>query len=541
MKRIILILAYFIFTFPLAAQIVVVQRVNLQANNLNAVFQNTGIFNQNTALQNQPGCEWPIGSGNHLCFTTGLTMAAMINDSLAYTCASYRGEYAPGTVVNGVYYTNSTFKIYSVKAGDNCSNNPDYANWGLMVPYGAPFKDVNQNGTYECGIDIPGMPDAKQTFFMCLTDANISQHSTGEGFGGGVTKPLFKSQVAITGWGYNYATVNNAQFIKYVITNKNNVSWKKTHLGLFSDPDIGDSDDDMLGCSPELDLGYAYNADNHDADYGANPPAFGFVILRSPFIWRNGAQDTLGLTSFMPLFRNGGGAPPCVVESVLSPQAYNYMRGFKNDGTPWMEHNSTPLTPTRYLFPGDPETQTGWTYNKGITIDCQGGTPVIYNSLPGYDVKMIMNTGSDSLDVLPNQKIEYTVAQFVERGTSNLNSVTLLKNRAASLKTFYNLVAGSVSISHSNEIIIKDYKLYQNYPNPFNPETNIKFDIPKTSNVQLEVFDISGKLVAALVNEQLNSGQYTIKFDAGGLSSGIYVYRMRTGDVVYSNKMLLLK
>lgn len=541
MKKIIFVFIFLTLSFPLFAQPVVVQRANLRANNINSIFQNTGIFNQNTALTNVPGCEWPVGSGNHLCFTTGLTMAAMINDSLAYTCASYRGEYSPGTVINGVYTTNSNFKIYSIKSGDNCLNNPDYANWGLMVPYGAPYKDINQNGTYECNIDIPGMPDASQTIFMCLTDANAGQHSAGEGFGGGITKPLFKSQLAITAWGYNYSTVNNAQFIRYVITNKNNVTWKKMHLSLFSDPDIGDSDDDMVGCSPELDLGYAYNSDNDDADYGLNPPAFGFTVLRSPFVLRNGIQDTLGMTSFMPLFRNMSGLPPCVTEGASSGQVYSYMKGNKKDGTSWKLHNSNPLTPTKYVFNGDPETQTGWTQNKGITIDCNGYNPVIYDSLFGGDIKMIMNTGSDSLEIQPNQKIEYTIAQFVERGSSNLNSVTLLKNRAASLRTFYNTVVGSISISHNSEIIANDYMLYQNYPNPFNPETNIKFDVPKTSQVQLEVFDMNGKLVAALVNQELIAGQYEARFNAANLSSGVYVYRLRAGNVVYSNTMLLLK
>lgn len=152
-----------------------------------------------------------------------------------------------------------------------------------------------------------------------------------------------------------------------------------------------------------------------------------------------------------------------------------------------------------------------------------------------------MDTGSDSLEILPNQKFEYTIAQFVERGSSNLNSVTLLKQKAMHLKNFYNLNVPNVSVSHNNEIVINDYKLYQNYPNPFNPETNIKFDIPRISQVQLEVFDMRGKLVAALINQELQPGQYEVKFTALNLSSGVYIYRLAAGNMLYSNKMLLLK
>src|SRR5688572_29568902 len=74
--------------------IVIVQRVNINSNNINSIFQNTGIFNQNTALQNTPGFEWPKGSGNHACFTAGLSIGCYINDSLAQTMASYKGEWS---------------------------------------------------------------------------------------------------------------------------------------------------------------------------------------------------------------------------------------------------------------------------------------------------------------------------------------------------------------------------------------------------------------------------------------------------------------
>jgi hypothetical protein len=542
MKRIIFLFAYLTLSFPLFAQI---PRTYLQPNNLKAEFVLTGIFNQNTSLQNTPGCEWPTGSGKYVCFTAGLSIAALVNDSLAMTTASYRGEFVPGYYQNGVYQTNPSFRYYSVKAGDNCSNNPDYANWGLMVPYGAPFKDVNQNEVYDCGIDIPGMPNAKQTIFIVLTDGDLSQHSIGEGFGGGITNPLLKAQVAITAWGYDYPTVNNAHFIKYVITNKSSSTWKKTYLGLYSDPDIGDATDDWGGCSPELDLSFAYNKDNNDPDYGANPPAFGFAVLRSPYIFRNGINDTLGMTSYNLLSCNGiGNPPPCQTMPNGEPlPAYRCMQGLKKDGTPILNPLVTSGTrKTKFWYSGDPETNTGWNASYGYIPNCGGDTTMTTISHEGCgSVMMLMNTGSDSLEITPNQTVEYTIAQFVERGSSNLNSLTLLKNRAASLKTFYNEIANSTSITHNNEVIVKDYKLYQNYPNPFNPETKIKFDVPKTSQVQLEVFDISGKLVATLVNEELNSGQYTVKFDASKLSSGIYIYRMRAGNVVYSNKMLMLK
>ncbi len=93
----------------------------------------------------------------------------------------------------------------------------------------------------------------------------------------------------------------------------------------------------------------------------------------------------------------------------------------------------------------------------------------------------------------------------------------------------------------SNKIIPKEYHLHQNFPNPFNPTTTIRYDLPKDGLVQLEVFDILGKRITILVNEYKSAGTYDQLFDASQLSSGIYIYRLRSKDFVSSKKMILLK
>ncbi len=87
----------------------------------------------------------------------------------------------------------------------------------------------------------------------------------------------------------------------------------------------------------------------------------------------------------------------------------------------------------------------------------------------------------------------------------------------------------------------KQVKIYQNYPNPFNPETNIDFELPRPAFVELEVFDITGRKVQTLTSEFYRLGSYSIPFDAAGLSSGIYIYRLRIDDVVLTRKMTLVK
>jgi hypothetical protein len=85
------------------------------------------------------------------------------------------------------------------------------------------------------------------------------------------------------------------------------------------------------------------------------------------------------------------------------------------------------------------------------------------------------------------------------------------------------------------------FVLRQNYPNPFNPATTISFVVGRSGFVSLKVFDVTGKEVATLVSEQKETGEYTVPFDASGLSSGIYLYSLRSSDYTASNKMVLMK
>jgi hypothetical protein len=89
--------------------------------------------------------------------------------------------------------------------------------------------------------------------------------------------------------------------------------------------------------------------------------------------------------------------------------------------------------------------------------------------------------------------------------------------------------------------VLNEYILNQNYPNPFNPSTVITYSIPISSKVTLTVYDVLGKLITTLVNENQEAGNYSVNFNAAGLSSGMYFYKMQSDNFVKINKMLLLK
>jgi hypothetical protein len=85
------------------------------------------------------------------------------------------------------------------------------------------------------------------------------------------------------------------------------------------------------------------------------------------------------------------------------------------------------------------------------------------------------------------------------------------------------------------------FSLGQNYPNPFNPSTTIKYELPKSSQVSLRVYDVLGREVSVLVNEKMNAGVHEVKFEAAGLASGVYFYRIQAGEFVATKKLLLMK
>ena len=117
------------------------------------------------------------------------------------------------------------------------------------------------------------------------------------------------------------------------------------------------------------------------------------------------------------------------------------------------------------------------------------------------------------------------------------NEEEMIANMQAVEQKYFEIT--SVEADHNK--IPEGYILAQNYPNPFNPSTSIKFGIPEGSNVTLKIYNTLGEEVALLVNEYLDAGTYTFRFDASKLTSGIYIYTLQAGDQIISNKMTLIK
>jgi hypothetical protein len=86
-----------------------------------------------------------------------------------------------------------------------------------------------------------------------------------------------------------------------------------------------------------------------------------------------------------------------------------------------------------------------------------------------------------------------------------------------------------------------EYSLEQNYPNPFNPSAEIRYGVGRPGQVTIKVYDLLGREVAVLLDQHMEAGRYSVRFDGRGLSSGMYVYRMTAGGQTFVRKMLLTK
>ena len=143
-----------------------------------------------------------------------------------------------------------------------------------------------------------------------------------------------------------------------------------------------------------------------------------------------------------------------------------------------------------------------------------------------------------------------TIASIKGNGNSNSSKDYFFadKNISATGKYSYRLkqIDKNGNFKYSKEIYVDinipvEFNLNQNYPNPFNPTTTISFSLPVAAHVSLKLFDVLGKELSSLVNEEKPAGNYNVEFNAAKLSSGLYIYQLRAGNFVQSRKMILMK
>lgn len=494
----------------------------MNGNNISTWYNSNGWFNQVPGFFS--GFEWPKGSGKYAKFSSGMMIGGLVgNDTLVVAC-DYNSEYLPGQTIGGVPYGNGTsdFRLYKLTHNTNDSDRMKWPNIQLgNSDQGAPVY-------YDSGSGILKPSDfGNQTMFSSFTDSYDSSHV----YFPGRTRPL-KADVKQITFGFNQPEeLKNVIYQEYKIINRCNTQWRDFYICMYSDDDLGRASDDREGVDTVYGLAYTYNGGDFDEEYGQSPPATGFSIVRSPTAFTGNQNDTVAYYEGKNKRVRTGvkeiGMSSTIIftDDTWQPQnygsLYNTMKGLKFDGSPYI--NPLNSQPTKYIFSGDPVTNTGWVQ----------GTH--------FDMRFYQNFGPVNMNPGDTQVI--VIAQVIARGNSYLNSITKLRETTQTAKEYYdNMFSGvNIGISTISNTIPRKHTLYQNYPNPFNPVTHIKFEIASATFTMLKVFDITGREIKILVDENLNAGTYSVPFSAEDIGSGVYFYRLEAGDIIDTKKMILIR
>ncbi|MCH8034088.1 MAG: T9SS type A sorting domain-containing protein [Bacteroidetes bacterium] len=556
-------------------------RAYLNLNNISTIFKNTGISDIDVAESNS-GFVYPVLSGKTAVFISGLIWGVKIaGDPQVRVGGSTYSEGLQGGWIdefgNVIPPDDPRSRIYRIRpdvypggpfvdlsresmdemksiAEVRAQYELDWTEWPADL--GAPFFDANSNGIYDADPssgDVPGIDGAAQTIWFVANDQEP-----------GLTLNLYGTlpigiEYQATIWEYKDSSgFDNFFFRKYKLINKTDVlgnptTFEDMYISMWSDPDLGNSTDDFVGCDTLLNLGFGYNGVNSDPIYDPlPPPAVGFDLIRGPLVEgnqgedknRNGIEDiydygltenntrifgfiNLPMTAFYYFIR---GDPVLTDPTIGHPeganQFYNFMQGkIGLTGDPFID----PLTnlPTTFPLNGNPVTGEGW-------IDGILHTP--------DDRRLGLSTGP--LQMAPGDTQIVVIAEIAGGaidGIDYLSAIDSVKKYSIIAQNFYD-TQFPLPVSVNDETFIpQTFELKQNYPNPFNPSTKIKFSIPSSSFATLKIYNALGEEVKVLLDNELTTGTYEVEWNAVGLPSGVYFYQLKTQGYVDTKKMLLLK
>jgi hypothetical protein len=412
----------------------------MNINNISTVYRNDGTSDIDVAQQNS-GLVFPKGSRKTAMYSSGLLWAARIagDPQVRVGGSGHRSGLQPGRVLpNGspedpnlphvrIYRVRPDYKTADLSAeiADERKSaaeirtqyETDWNEWPAQ--YGAPYKDVDSNGTFDPRVDVPGFPGADQTIWYVANDLNSTNTSNLYG-----TQPL-GIECQVTSWAYaQEGPLGNMVFRSFLLINKSSQRLDSMVVAMWSDPDLGFAEDDYVGCDTSLSLGFVYNSSTVDQTYGSlPPPAAGFDFFQGPIVAEPGATATfrgkniqgyknLPMTSFFYFIRADQTlADPVQADPAGATQMYNFMRGKVGlTGQYFLDPQGNPTT---YVLTGDPVAGTGW-------LDGQ--------QYPAGDRRMGLASGPFSM--APGDTQEVVIAEICAGaipGVDRLTAINLLK------------------------------------------------------------------------------------------------------------------
>jgi hypothetical protein len=197
-----------------------------------------------------------------------------------------------------------------------------------------------------------------------------------------------------------------------------------------------------------------------------------------------------------------------------------------------LDYNLATTVNVKFTFCSSDSLTAGGGYFIAAYTDVNGDTLGIRRGVPGsLGTRLYRNSHAVSTSVMPATCIykvgttKYSAYAYAGFGPTNL---------------YFNQENLTTAVKPGDEMPT-EFALDQNFPNPFNPTTSIGYRIAEAGQVKLQVFDLLGREVAVLVNENKTPGNYEVRFDASGVPTGVYLYRLTAGNFVDAKKLVLVK
>jgi hypothetical protein len=563
------------------------QRMDI--NNLNALEANTGYsdYNLNSNLE---GTEFPKGKGTNAVFEAGFLWGGYPNGNTSQVTvggSAYITGLQPGPILaNGQAAdpSDSRWSIYRVRpdvypggpAVDLTSDvaayaeggqtftaaqlraqyESDWTNWpahGTANDLGAPFTDVNGDGIYEPGIDIPGVPGADQTCYFVANDMDTLQAESLYG-----TPPL-GIELHVTYWAYaQQGALGDMYFKKWDIINKgfqqNTID--SMFVSFWTDVDLGYAGDDKVGCDTTLSMSFTYNGEPTDAVYAPlPPPADGFTFFQGPVVPGNPTDSAISIgwpfkfseihgKKNLPMtaayyFKNGDanvGDPPQGAPTG-STQFYNFFNG--EYGLSGIEFTDPNGNKTKFAYSGDPVAGTGWIDPEPFDKR-QGMASGPFNMAPGDTQQVVIaemfagaTTGIDYLSAISLVKFYDITAQasynnFFQIPLAPPPPQVVVTNLSNKVILDWSQNAKAISATENYNSLGYTFEGYDVYQLP--PPNS------SASPKRLATFDIiDGVLRISDDSFDATSGVVSLQPDEYGTDSGIQRYFIDSTDAFNGN------
>jgi len=415
----------------------------------------------------------------------------------------------------------------------------DWQEW--PADKGAPYVDVDLNGAYNPLLDNNGMPDASRGDYPGIKDADQVVWFVANDQDAGKTTTLYGSEpmgieMQVTVWAYDQPNAQQGQAVykKYKIKNTSLNTFTDMYLSQWSDPDIGNYTDDLVGCDVLRNTAYAYNGTPHDAGYDQYqlpPVAFGYTLLQGPMIPSIGDTafyDSQRIADYKNLNMSSFGYFSAGSSEWGDPEMgaydgtlewYNLMRGFipttNVDAPAPFTHRGTGEA-TKFPLDGDPVAGTG-------DIDGHG-----LNDAPS-DRRMTLSSGPFTMN--PGDEQEMVVALVGGQGQTNISAISALKSNIDYLRENYGIPLKIPVLSHTLETFNSNgFKLFvkadlRNYGSANSCQVTLDSPIDTNPTETLTLYDDG-------VHEDANAGD-NIWGNTWGTHNRKYPH---SGDlVIYSN------